>query len=116
MENVDEDGEVKLSTIQPGIGQEITATLTDPDGGINSAMWQWRRFLTETGTFTAIEGATSMSYTPVMTVLDDIATRDVNEGVDGDEGMFLRVTVTYRDAESANDGRHEEVDGRSARR
>ena len=101
--NVDEPGTVSLSTIQPGVGQEITATLTDEDGGINGAMWQWQSSQTETGTYADIEGATSMSYTPKMTVLDDPATEDVIETVDGDEGMFLRATVTYRDAQSVDD-------------
>ena len=32
--NVDEEGEVTLSTSQPAIGQELTATLTDPDMGV----------------------------------------------------------------------------------
>ena len=39
--NLDEPGKVTLSTIQPGIGQPVTATLSDPDGGTNGARWQW---------------------------------------------------------------------------
>ena len=101
--NVDEPGTVKLSHIQPGIGQELTATLTDEDGGINGAMWQWHSGETETGDFDPIEGATSASYTPKMTVPDNEDTLDVNEGVTGDEGMYLLVTVTYRDAQSMDD-------------
>ena len=31
--NLDEAGKVTLSTIQPGIGQPVTATLSDKDGG-----------------------------------------------------------------------------------
>ena len=36
------------------------------------------------------------TYTPVMTVEDDPVTSE-NEGVDGDEGMYLEVTVKYFD-------------------
>ena len=41
--NVDEPGTVSLSTIQPGVGQPITAALTDEDGGVNDMKWQWAR-------------------------------------------------------------------------
>ena len=66
--NVDELGEVKLSTIQPGVGQEITATLTDRDMGVNGARWQWASGDTSGGNFTDIVDATSASYTPKKTV------------------------------------------------
>ena len=64
--NVDEVGTVSLSNIQPGVGQEITASLMDPDGGINDMEWQWARSGTKTAadSFTDIDGATSASYTP----------------------------------------------------
>ena len=101
--NVDEVGEVKLSTIQPGVGQEITATLTDPDMGINGARWQWASGDTSGGNFTDIVDATSASYTPKKTVKDNPLTEDVNEAVTGDEGRFLRVRVTYRDNQSIDD-------------
>ena len=63
VENIDEDGKVKLSTIQPGVGQEITATLTDPDMGITGAKWQWSRAETLRigAAWTDIDGATSTS-------------------------------------------------------
>ena len=103
VENIDEKGSVKLSTIQPGVGQEITATLSDDDGGETGAKWQWSSAGTENGTFLPIEDATSRSYTPKKTVPDNPLTEDVDEGFTGDEGMFLRVTVTYRDAQSDDD-------------
>ena len=101
--NLDEAGEVKLSTIQPGVGQEITAMLTDPDMGVNGARWQWASSGTRGGTFTDIRDATSASYTPKMTVPDNPLTEDVNEAVTGDEGRFLRARVTYRDNQSIAD-------------
>ena len=65
VENIDEEGSVKLSTIQPGVGQAITAMVTDPDTGVTGIKWQWSRAETEAGPFIPIEDATSMSYTPV---------------------------------------------------
>ena len=94
--NVDEDGKVTLSTTQPAVGQPITATLTDPDMKIVEVEWQWERSdLPDTG-WLNIRGATSDTYTPLKTIPDDPVTSE-NEGVDGDEGKYLRVTVTYAD-------------------
>ena len=102
VENVDEVGEVTLSTGQPAIGQAITAMLEDPDMGENSIEWQWHRSDQPTSGFDPIQGATSDTYTPIMSVDDDPVTTE-NELVDGDEGMYLMVTVTYRDNQSADD-------------
>ena len=100
--NVDEDGKVMLSTTQPAVGQAITATLTDPDMKVTEVKWQWERSELPTTGFIDIRGATSDTYTPVMTVKDDPVTSE-NETVDGDEGKYLRVTVTYLDNASARD-------------
>ena len=99
--NVNEPGKVTLSTTQPAVGEPITATLTDPDMKITDVEWQWGRSVTNGG-FIPIQGATSDTYTPVMSVDDDPVTTE-NEGVDGDEGMYLEVTVTYADNESAEE-------------
>ena len=102
--NVNEDGKVTLSTTQPAVGQPITATLTDPDMKISEVKWQWERSELPTTGFIDIRGATSDTYTPLMTVEDDPVTSE-NEGVDGDEGKYLRVTVTY--ADNASDDEHD---------
>ena len=57
--NVEETGTVTFSTLQPRVGVELTAMLTDPDGGITGLMWQWNDGSGD------IEDATSASYTPV---------------------------------------------------
>ena len=102
--NLDEGGEVKLSnSFQPTIGRPMVATLTDDDGGVNGAMWQWQSSTTETGTYADIEGATSDTYTPKDEVEDNEATEDVDESAPSDEGLFLRATVTYRDEQSIDD-------------
>ena len=99
--NAEEDGKVKLSQTQPRVGLAITASYSDPDGGLASATWQWWR--TETpvqaapglpanlaipgGDWAMIEDATSASYMPVA---DDEANSDV--------GRYLLAVVTYTDA------------------
>ena len=94
--NLDEDGKVSLSSIQPGVGTALTATISDPDGGETDIKWQWSSGPTADGGFEDIEGATSASYTP--TAGDPADDEDT-----GDIGNYLRVTVTYRDAQSIPD-------------
>ena len=44
VENADDIGEVTLQWLQPEVGTPITATLTDPDGGITgTSVWTWSR-------------------------------------------------------------------------
>ena len=75
--NVDEAGVVTITgTVQ--VGEELTATLTDPDGSVTTEVWKWLKL---DGRFDDIDGATDASYTPV----------------GADEGMFLRASVTYTD-------------------
>ncbi len=89
--NVEEAGTVMLSTLQPQVDVEITATLTDPDGGITGTTWSWLRGST------VIVGATAATYTPVA----------------ADVGSYLTAKATYRDAEDADNDKSEQ--GRSYR-
>ena len=86
--NVDEDGTVTISPENPTAGTELTATLTDTEGGVSASgqisgeSWTWSRdaaadFQLENGTL--ILGATSSTYTPVA----------------ADAGMYLRAIVSY---------------------
>ena len=79
--NVDEAGVVTFSESNIRVGSALTATLTDPDGGVTGEMWQWARSSDKT-TWTTITGATSGSYTPVLDDADN----------------YLRATVSYTDA------------------
>ena len=83
--NVDEPGVVTLSTGAPQQGEAMDATLTDPDGSVTGSSWQWWRGLSGSGPWTSVSGATGSGYTPAA---DD---------VDG----YLRVTVSYSDAEGS---------------
>ena len=84
--NVEEQGTVTLNPERPLVGTALTASLTDPDGGVTGETWQWSRSDTMDGTFTGIEGAARASYTPV----------------EADYGMYLKTTVTYTDGHGPN--------------
>ena len=82
VENAEEPGIVVFDTSnQPQAGLEIAASLSDPDGGVNSENWQWQSSDSETGPWNDIEGAGSASYTPQA----------------GDIDRYLRAVATYRD-------------------
>ena len=82
--NVDEDGMVTMSQLQPRVGVAITASVTDLDGDVSNVTWQWSRSQTDPGTFTDIDKATSATYKPV-------------EGDADPDRMFLRATAMYTD-------------------
>ena len=77
----DQEGMVDLSSMTPVVDAMLTATLSDPDGGVTGATWQWSKSMTMDGTFMDIAGATSMSYTPMA----------------ADENYYLMVKVMYTD-------------------
>ena len=85
--NTEDPGTVTLSQRQPQVDFEISATLTDPDGGVTIAGWEWDRSDASTqcrdydGDWTPIDGATSAVYEPQP---DDV-------------GTCLRATATYTD-------------------
>ena len=81
----DDDGVVTLSTTGPSVGETVTATLSDPDGGVEGETWQWASSSDGTSNWTDIAGATSATYTVAA----------------GDLGNFLRATVNYGDAAGA---------------
>ena len=82
--NVNEPGTVSLSTDEPGAGETITATLTDPDGAVTNASWQWARL--EGASPVTIQEADGPSYATV--------TADI--------GHRLSATVSYDDAAGTN--------------
>ena len=86
--NVDEDGEVVISWLQPEAGTAITASFTDPDGD-ETPSWQWEVSEAAANVLDIDndnhwgaapgEGANSNSYTPAAS----------------DAAKYLRVTATY---------------------
>ena len=85
--NVEEPGTVTLSTLQPQVGEAITATLTDPDtiedDDVTTVTWQWYRGNSEIVGATDGAGMLMSPYTPTT----------------GDVGSVLRATAMYDDGE-----------------
>ena len=82
--NVDEDGKVSLTWKRPQVGFEVGASLTDPDGATSGETWQWEKL--SSGSWAAISGETSATYTPV----------------GDDEGKYIRAVATYTDPLDSN--------------
>ena len=91
--NVEEDGTVMLSTLQPQVGKAIIATLTDPDiintTDQGAVTWQWYRGNTPIAgatVATVTDGAPTSTYTPIAgdigSVLSAKAMYDDDEGDD----------------------------------
>ena len=79
--NDDEPGTVTLSSLQPQVIFQLTATLDDPDDVRGSVTWSWERSPNRSSSWTLISGKTSATYTPVAA--------DVNH--------YLRATASYDD-------------------
>ena len=85
--NQEEDPKVELSSKDAQVGVELTATLTDPEGGnparFTNQMWTWHKGLDAdaAANAAAIDGATSSTYTP--------------NSADATMVMVLRAQVTY---------------------
>ena len=123
--DVDEEGEVVISWLQPEVGTAITASLTDPDGpgparavdsltnvpdttaiAVADATWKWevseieQPFLDPDNPdhWGAAPGTGNQnnSYTPDGAALDD---DDPANRID--EGKYLRVTASYTDRHGA---------------
>ena len=78
--NEEETGALSLSSEQPQVGTELTATLTDLDGPTSNESWTWERSPNRSS-WTVISGAATRFYTPA----------------DADLNHYLRVTVEYTD-------------------
>ena len=84
--NEEEMGTVSLSPESPVAGSPVTATLTDPDGGITDLTWTWETS-SDMATWSAATGAVvSEGTTSIYTSVED----------DADE--YLRATASYTDS------------------
>ncbi len=94
VEDVEEDGTLSVSNLNPGVGDPVTFTLTDPDGGIDLTppmpgeppSFDWDIELrTPGGVWQEIDVSLPLSTTFTYTVVED------------DTGEELRASVTYKD-------------------
>ena len=87
--NVDEPGGVELDSDDPLAGTGITATVSDPDGGITALTWAWETSSDRTswaaGAGTASSDTLSSTYTPAA----------------ADAGKWLRATAAYTDEQGS---------------
>ena len=82
--NINEDGTVTLSTVQPLVSTQLFAELDDRDRVSGSVTWSWESSPNRSS-WAPINGAGTDTYTPVT----------------GDQGRYLRATASYDDQESA---------------
>ena len=126
--NVDEEGVVTLQWLEPEVGTDIQAELTDPDGGITNANVDFTWWVSKvsgtprptldsdwseipSGDFEEIVSGTTMpttSHTPRGKRASDI-TPEPTDNVAVDEGKFLRVVAEYYDTH--RDQNDPETDG-----
>ena len=83
--NVDEAGTVALSARRPQSATAYTAGVSDPDGDVTNAQWQWAKSGSRNGSYANIANAETATYSPS----------------DADVGAYLRATVTYTDPEDS---------------
>ena len=85
VQDVEEDGMIMLSPLQPQVGTPLQAVIIDLDGVTTNtsfnpqATYVWSKSDSMNGSYTDISGATQETYTPTA---DDV-------------GDYLRATVTY---------------------
>ena len=86
--DLEEAGVITVSNLNPGVGDEITFKLSDPDGGLKDISWNLEFRASSTGSWSAVSGwFTSVSQAT-------LATYSVTEDVTGHE---LRMRVDYAD-------------------
>jgi hypothetical protein len=73
----DQAGTVSLSPTRPQAGNEVVATLSDPDGMISAEMWQWSRSMDpmDMASWMEIMDANSATYTATPTATEQGRTR-----------------------------------------
>ena len=82
--NQEETGTLSLNSLQPKLGEALTATLADPDGEATSVTWTWERS-SGRSEWRVINGAASANYMPVA----------------ADAGHYLRAQASYTGGQSA---------------
>jgi hypothetical protein len=89
----DQAGTVSLSPTAPKVGDDVTASLADPDGMVSAEMWQWSRTMDMADGWTDIMGANSATYT-VMEMDDEVYGSHGHGLLDGNHGRQLRQATT----------------------
>ena len=81
--DMDDDGMVTVMPTAARVGVELTASLTDEDGGVDGTEWDWWISDTMGGTYVMVPDELTAMYTPVA----------------ADEDKYLKARALYDDAE-----------------
>ncbi len=98
--DAEDDGEVKLSQLEPQVGRTIVASLTDPDGGETVSAWQWYRDVpADTTDVTTLTGAAECDANTAADAICAIpkAKSAAYTPTDDDNGGRLAALATYTD-------------------
>ena len=85
--NMEEDGTVTLSQLQPRVGVAITASVTDLDGDVSGVTWQWSRDSVATVGGTTLSTLKRPRRPPISRLKPAGMTRAT-------PGMFLKATAS----------------------
>ena len=87
--NVDEDGRVTISPLQPQIGTLLRARLSDSDVQVGYGQWKWA----------SSESGLPGTFTDLTAWVDENVSSTANtyRPVDGDLDKYLQVSVRYKD-------------------
>ena len=98
--NVEEDGTVTLTSVQPKIGFPVTASVTDPDDGVMDTTWKWERDDGTAGSpTTECDNATGWEDAE-----DGMGYKTATYTPDAkDEGKCLRATAMYTDGKGMDE-------------
>ena len=104
VKNLEEDGAVTLTSVQPKIGFQLTASVTDLDGGVTGTTWKWER---------DVAGMAALASDCSTANLGNLTWQDAVDGMGAktatytphakDAGKCLRATATYTDGEGSTD-------------
>ena len=113
--NQDDPGVLKLEWLEPEVGTPIRAILTDEDGGLTDAE---TNFTWSVSIVVRPDADIDLNWNPVTGTMEDVsATTDVDssyipagdnvvptddDGVEVDEGRFLRVEALYQDTQGVS--------------
>ena len=99
--NEEEDGTVALSSVQPKIGFALTASVTDPDGGVMDTTWKWERDSAGTAGSATDCSATNLTWEDAE---DGMGYKTATYTPDAkDEGKCVRATATYTDGKGMDE-------------
>ena len=109
--DVEEDGEVTLSSVQPKEAIELTASLEDSDGGVTDVAWQWWKSLLQDNantvpTFLSAEGDPITTAGTGWEKIAD-AKSDTYTPVKGDINRWLTARAIYTDRTGPAQAMHE---------